>query len=802
MATLAIRRSNEDYVMPTSSSQDNQPSPLALLAATCSKIGAPQEDGINQVSATQVRIIGQNQVTNQSEIVAGQNWVQVPGVVDSTKPNAPATALTTAPIIAQQTPQLIASTGPGGNITYNVIPPFQTFTLDGQEAIFVPANASTASGGQAILAGNQAVLTPTGQIVRTTQGLSGANIIPNNVGFMGNVLNLGGNMVNLAGMQNMAIRQPLMQTIQLPLSQLQQMPIIQIPVSTGNGQTTYQAIQLPIQAFSTPALQTANLMGQGTLSTLHSSATGNNSNQISSGQNLTQQVLEIAAPTEINVKTEIKSNSPQPLVTTATDVTCPSVNNIQQQQLSGGTATQNVSTSISSTAASPTASNAGFIPQSALQTIPTIISLSHNPCNQSVVTSGSQNVHSLAIPQNSASLSGTSTITSAASQGSMVSNIITPQMLQSAANIQIAAAAAGQNQVIQGSPWIPTLNIANIRPTNIQTIQVQNIQGLQGLQGFSALQNVQNLANFQAITPQGQIIAASSPLQGMGGPITIATTTSATTSSMAASLGGGGTTSSQSQGQQLSPQQIQTVAAAAGISTNQISTTPTAQAISATQILAPHGHLQPDPSDPSKWQVVQTTSQTPTPIGPLSPADSPQQQQQQQSTDVVPGKRLRRVACTCPNCRDSEGRNSEKKKQHTCHIPGCNKVYGKTSHLRAHLRWHTGERPFICNWLFCGKRFTRSDELQRHRRTHTGEKRFVCQECNKRFMRSDHLSKHLKTHQNKRVPQVAQTIMGNPDDEGVADNSGVVTMDEDSPSNFSVSSPSVVDVSQSLPGQG
>lgn len=61
-----------------------------------------------------------------------------------------------------------------------------------------------------------------------------------------------------------------------------------------------------------------------------------------------------------------------------------------------------------------------------------------------------------------------------------------------------------------------------------------------------------------------------------------------------------------------------------------------------------------------------------------------------------------------------------KKKQHICHIPGCGKVYGKTSHLRAHLRWHSGERPFICSWSYCGKRFTRSDELQRHRRTHTG----------------------------------------------------------------------------------
>ena len=62
------------------------------------------------------------------------------------------------------------------------------------------------------------------------------------------------------------------------------------------------------------------------------------------------------------------------------------------------------------------------------------------------------------------------------------------------------------------------------------------------------------------------------------------------------------------------------------------------------------------------------------------------------------------------------------------------------------LRWHNGERPFVCNWIFCGKRFTRSDELQRHRRTHTGEKRFQCPECSKKFMRSDHLSKHIKTH--------------------------------------------------------
>nr|XP_046217405.1 transcription factor Sp4-like isoform X2 [Oncorhynchus gorbuscha] len=332
------------------------------------------------------------------------------------------------------------------------------------------------------------------------------------------------------------------------------------------------------------------------------------------------------------------------------------------------------------------------------------------------------------------------------------------QMVQSQANgLQVQSDPPGTiQQVIVGQMGNQLLQQIQIQPQQITQAQIQPQNQFQGqqiqtfqlgpggtLQPIQAFQNQQVLIRTPTLSPSGQITWQTLQLPGgMSVPQQLTL----------APVGGGGFMQLGGAPLTLSAAQINPGSGVQTVSIAGLGTT----GVQMQGVPLTFTGLQGQQQGQEGGVKVEPSPVTVTAGNVAGSSLSPDQMGSVQSSsdqEGPPSKRLRRVACSCPNCRAGEGRtigDPSKKKQHVCHMEGCGKVYGKTSHLRAHLRWHTGERPFVCNWIFCGKRFTRSDELQRHRRTHTGEKRFECPECSKRFMRSDHLSKHIKTHLNKK----------------------------------------------------
>nr|XP_012214852.1 PREDICTED: zinc finger protein 236-like isoform X1 [Linepithema humile] len=83
---------------------------------------------------------------------------------------------------------------------------------------------------------------------------------------------------------------------------------------------------------------------------------------------------------------------------------------------------------------------------------------------------------------------------------------------------------------------------------------------------------------------------------------------------------------------------------------------------------------------------------------------------------------------------------------HECRT--CHAAFRKISHLKQHVRRHTGERPYKC--AKCDRRFTSNSVLKSHLHTHEDARPYSCSICNTKFSTQSSMKRHLVTHSSKR----------------------------------------------------
>ena len=84
--------------------------------------------------------------------------------------------------------------------------------------------------------------------------------------------------------------------------------------------------------------------------------------------------------------------------------------------------------------------------------------------------------------------------------------------------------------------------------------------------------------------------------------------------------------------------------------------------------------------------------------------------------------------------QDSEITN-ELPRPYNCTL--CDKSFRRLEHQIRHIRTHTGEKPYVCQFPGCSMNFSRSDELSRHSRIHN----------NNPDLRRSNQGQHLHRHQ-------------------------------------------------------